>query len=294
LVWRPLKNSEIIDMKNYLPSKPFIIFIAIIAGGAVLFFGGSYLFSKKQEVTKSSSPIALQTSVLEDLFNKDTDGDGLKDWEEVLWGTDPKNPKTFDGLPDALWVESRQKELEGKNKIAFGSEENMTERFSVELYAFLAALEAENIDSTTVYDLSAALGEQIFATDLPDYFKQVKTGAVAEEIYLENLATALERTGLGNELALVDAIVAGEKNAGQIEASSADYKKLGEELSGLVVPAHLASFHLGLINDIYKIGLSLGSIAKTNNDPIVGLIGLAQYQKYSDSLEERFDSLTII
>ena len=29
-----------------------------------------------------------------ELLNKDTDNDGLKDWEEILWKTDPNNPDT--------------------------------------------------------------------------------------------------------------------------------------------------------------------------------------------------------
>lgn len=37
--------------------------------------------------------------------NKDSDGDGLKDWEEAIWQTDPQNPDTDgDGTPDGKEV----------------------------------------------------------------------------------------------------------------------------------------------------------------------------------------------
>jgi len=284
-------------MNNYLPSKRFLIFIAIIAGGALIFLVGSYLVNKKQEFAQKSSPITADKSLLENLFDKDSDGDGLKDWEEVLWGTDQEKAATFDEILDLAWVESRQKEIAGSNGITASDEngeENQTDKFSRELYATLAALEAENVDQTTIYDISANLGTAMFDSELPDYFKQVKIGSISEEMYLENLVNSIEKAGdLGNELAVIGAVTAGEESPEKIVGFAGSYKDLANELSNLIVPEGLSAFHLSLINDLYKVGLSLDSLAKTTSDPIVGLIGLAQYQKYTERIEENMDNIVI-
>jgi len=47
--------------------------------------------------------------VARSIIEKDTDGDGLKDWEEALWGTDPHNPDTDgDGTSDGEEVKSNR------------------------------------------------------------------------------------------------------------------------------------------------------------------------------------------
>ena len=51
-----------------------------------------------------------QTHVYNDDPNKDTDDDGLKDWEEVLWNTNPYTVDTDnDGVSDATEIEERKK-----------------------------------------------------------------------------------------------------------------------------------------------------------------------------------------
>ena len=41
----------------------------------------------------------------------DTDGDGIADWEEALWGTDKNKKITFNDTPDATYIENKKKEL---------------------------------------------------------------------------------------------------------------------------------------------------------------------------------------
>jgi len=284
-------------MEKYLPSKRFLIFIAIIAGAGLVFFGINYFIANKENFTSNQKVVKLTNETIGDLFEKDTDGDGLKDWEEVLWGTDTKNKMTYE-IPDVQWVENRQKESAAGNQIASRDElgENQTERFSRELYMTLAALEtADNIDQTTIYNISAALGEQMFASELPDHFQEVRGGDLTGEEYLQNLINLIEKSGdLGNELMLVNAVIAGEENSEKIIDFAATYKDLANELSLLEVPAEAVSSHLELANNLYKVGVALESMANTTADPLIGLIGLTQYQKYSEKVGENLESLNDI
>ena len=44
---------------------------------------------------KKNTPLKVENQTITELIQKDSDGDGVMDWEEGLWGTDPNNTKTF-------------------------------------------------------------------------------------------------------------------------------------------------------------------------------------------------------
>lgn len=77
-----------------------IIFSTILA---LALIGGVVWFVSKNSKTKTADqPKVAATSLSKAIAEApDTDNDGLKDWEEKLWGTDPNNPDTdADGTPD--------------------------------------------------------------------------------------------------------------------------------------------------------------------------------------------------
>ena len=79
---------------------------AILVAIAVLLVGGSFIFAEKRnkeaenvyvapvQVSSDSSPSTVAAGATED-----TDGDGVMDWEEILLGTDPKDPKSKEAKP---------------------------------------------------------------------------------------------------------------------------------------------------------------------------------------------------
>ena len=78
-----------------------------------------------------SGGLAYDTTILEDLMNKDTDGDGLLDWEEGLWGTSPdKKDTNDDGVPDNTEIAKLKTELRqntGGDVSVIQNEENLTQ-----------------------------------------------------------------------------------------------------------------------------------------------------------------------
>jgi len=74
--------------------KPKIPFIVIIL--AVVLIIGGVIFVLKYSSRESLLGIKLgnkNSKISEENF-KDSDNDGLRDWEEELFGTDPFNPDT--------------------------------------------------------------------------------------------------------------------------------------------------------------------------------------------------------
>lgn len=88
----------------------FLVLILLI--GTVSFIITSQLTKKTAELANSPST-PLSTVVKKDdplsIAQKDTDGDGLKDWEEIIIRTDPHNPDTDgDGIPDGQEIEQQR------------------------------------------------------------------------------------------------------------------------------------------------------------------------------------------
>jgi len=83
---------------KYLPSPRILAIVFIVLG--LLGLGWFWYFSPssgKSEVYENGALTAGSVNKI----TADADGDGLQDWEEVLWKTDPKNPDSDgDGMPD--------------------------------------------------------------------------------------------------------------------------------------------------------------------------------------------------
>lgn len=81
-----------------------VLVVLVLAGGLLAWHGAT---KKQGAATRGSFAIADNAMRDEQLkkLQQDSDGDGLRDWEEVLYHTDPHNPDTDgDGTPDGLEV----------------------------------------------------------------------------------------------------------------------------------------------------------------------------------------------
>ena len=77
------------------------VFIAGVVFAAAEFLNKPSSFSETASATR---PITARELAL---IDKDSDSDGLKDWEETLWKTDPKNPDSDgDSYLDGLEVKN--------------------------------------------------------------------------------------------------------------------------------------------------------------------------------------------
>jgi hypothetical protein len=79
-------------MYKYLPSKKFLLILGSVLLVIIIFCAFSW-FKKPKTVANINPQITRQEKVQE-FMALDTDADGLKDWEEVLWKTDLKKPDT--------------------------------------------------------------------------------------------------------------------------------------------------------------------------------------------------------
>ena len=85
--------------KKYLPSKKFLIALTITVVLILVALGINYW--KTNTISNSKNNLIAIASTTAPSIETDSDNDGLPDWKEALYGTDPHNPDTDgDGTND--------------------------------------------------------------------------------------------------------------------------------------------------------------------------------------------------
>ncbi len=281
-------------INKYLPTKKFtVITTGIFIVFMIIFFVSKWVSSKSLKIDNSqnSNQILAENTTLNDLVEKDTDGDGIPDWEEALWGLDPKNKNTNQGVSDFDWVKQKREELDlktknDKNKADSADQLNKTQKFAREFFTTITALkQSGNLDDTTINNLSQTLGGDITSPDLPELYKDsdisVSTSTSGEKYYskLLDLFSKYQEKGLGDELDVASQF-GDQSNLEKMDAIAKAYQGFASDVLKLKVPVSLSVYHIDIINNAANTGIAVSNLAKMQNDPVVGLAGLSQYQKY--------------
>jgi len=286
-------------VKDYLPSKKFVFFIAVLVVTVGVFIAVKTPNTEPSAQKYTGDVIALVAE--KDTLYKDTDGDGLYDWEELILKTDPKNPDTNNnGILDGKEYKNKKKYPEltyedvdmlfGLKRLSKTGGGNITEALTQEAglrYGLLAQDGAidkdklrENIVNGLAKDLPPTEERDIF-TEKNITISQ-NTDTVATNTYTASVLLVFEKYASIYEydpLALLKEWfeTQDEEILKTLTSLATTYKNLSDEIGALKVPAHLVSVHLDLANGLNKTASALSNMATTPTDPIRGLRGGAEY-----------------
>lgn len=273
---------------------------------ALFFFKNKTEYKNKFEPVSSTlaSGLTYGNETLEKLVNKDTDNDGILDWEEGLWGTDPAQKETVQGTPDGATVaklkaeQSENRENREENSLANQDEENLTQtdKFSRELFTTIAALNQNGtMDEATIEALSASLAEQIQKSEPEKVFtlKDIKVidneSKEAIQKYNDTLLSVYQKYSTAKGVPeILEKLVADEENMSilkELEPIITQTKKIVNELLKIEVPQSLSALHLELINISQRLSENIGGIKLLDNDPIVTISAMNQYWENAVALE---------
>lgn len=269
--------------------------ILIILGFAVLIFIGGFLIYRNNSIKiNNKSSVAGNSETIADITEKDTDGDGLRDWEETIAKTDPKDPDTDrDGVSDF-------EEVRGSTSSYINTE---TDAFAKELISTIVSLDrAGGLNETSIKNISDELADKIKSESLKEIFPKssIKTTSnikLNRSEYLKSMAKIFSvktTEDFGNELSVIADYMSGkisdEDYKDIIKKNSDIYKYIGIMASKINVPENAASMHYDLINSSYNVGISVEYMKDIKSDPLRGMVGVQNYRKwstlFSDSLEK--------
>lgn len=307
-------------MGQILPTNWRVLSATLLAAALVV---GAYVLARGVR-SPSLAEASTESALLQAIATRDTDGDGLPDWEEALYGTDSHITDTNQlGMTDGAAV---AKGLIVPKAIADipvpttspptvdtdglpppPAEGTLTAAFTNNFIGFyLAAVQAnggaelsdvemQNIANQTIQSLSS------IATIAPDFksLKDLKVSgsgtealaafaADAEQIFLKNKAnaTATQLTYLKY------AIDNGDTNAlTHISSIAKAYRDGAVGLSALSVPQELAAPTLALVNALMRISQITNDFTLINTDPLAAMLALEQYVDAVQSLGDAFASI---
>ena len=289
-------------MANFLPSKMFILILAILASGA----GGFWLYKSqpwRQPILSydANSRVSGEHDASSIDADKDSDADGLKDWQENLFRLDPLNPDSdkngiLDGDEnlDSIIIPSPTESGEG------GGNEPLGHRFLTDALTGYFALKSSGLNDEAIFKiLMQKYEDEYLESDLlQDSYdeKEVLTVAdspVAIREYANEAARIIDRNFKNidkNEMELIYEMSQTENYGPETAARFIDYQEAysgtAGEFKDIAVPSSYASLHSELINSLQNTATMNSAFSAMTADPLTAFFYFNSYKKESERFQK--------
>ena len=275
-----------------LPSKKFIVIIMV----ALAMVGISFFTS--QQPPKEEVPVPVKKVSEDEPSKKDTDEDGLFDWEENLWGTDPNNPDTDgDGTSDGEEVAQNRHPLfagpgdtiyDNSGLIVPGTTEEEMSEAKKEFYSMFLQEQGDEIREMTVLALMQNFDKEEFVNREKYTLNNLNLSSKNDDEFIRSYGNALgeifaryanKQDYPYDEVAIFGEAIETKNPSGlaKLEFVSLAYKNLTEDLFAIETPMSAAQSHLALVNGYGMLSETVGAMRFFFEDPLRG--GLA-YETY--------------
>lgn len=239
---------------------------------------------------------------------KDSDNDGLPDWEEAIYGTDPNNPHSVsptltDGEAVAQGVVKPKFQTATTTPVDARSlpgptagPSTLTDQFAQQFFAEYLATHGPttptpdevatfveqgitNFEANQVIPDAYNAGEVRVSGNGPD---ALLSYAAAAEKALSGTSGTHDQTEIGY---FSDAVEQGKTGElAQVKEIGSAYSAMASAYIKLSVPAEAATPHLAIANALARLGTDISNMSLLATDPLRAFLGLAAYQKDAPAL----------
>jgi hypothetical protein len=287
---------------SYFDSRKTTISAAIVI--ALVLIVGAYVASGRH--LTGAQPVSAESNeeILKAYATKDSDSDGLPDWEEALYGTSPTNAHSVrDNLTDSQAVAQglATPRYAGQNVKAPGdttpesvpgtapAANSLTEQFSrvffdnymstrgdkpptaEESQKFVQSAVAELVQSRVRADAYSASDVRVSGTGTPALI----TYAVQAEKAFKDHSSG---TPYGEITYFSDAVERGDKTAiANLKKRADSYQSIARALIAIPTPQEAAQVQLAFVNGLARVGGTVEDLSTVIDDPIRGMLGLGSY-----------------
>jgi len=283
---------------------------------AILLVGGAYVLSGPipfiDRVTAQSSEELLKSYAA-----KDTDQDGLPDWQESLYGTDPTNPNSFradlsdseavsQGLltpkPPTVPEPLGNLSVEGVNP-AEGSLTDALAKEFFEVYFLNRGAEPPSSEEVASFAEQFVRNFQEKNNDFTSYplssVRVAGSGPDALRAYAvaaEAIFDANDPRFPKNEMQYLDDAVVRNDTAAldKLARLGAAFSKTGEELLDVPVPTEAQVAHLAIANAMKHMGTSVTNMSKMETDPVRVMLGMETYANGAAEYRAGFTMMNVV
>ncbi|MDO8510458.1 MAG: thrombospondin type 3 repeat-containing protein [bacterium] len=294
--------------------KPSKKIVALLIVALALVASLSILALKRGAKSAPAEPtidLVSATETREAFTETDSDNDGLKDWEEILWQTSSQNRDTDrDGTSDGEEVAAgRNPSVAGPNdtlNISAPTESETgvktdTSEFSRTFFGnYLKAkqsgksLNPDAIIEATLETSVPSIEAKIYTlaqlkTSQVDNAESIRAyGNLLGKIMIENSPKQLE-----NELIIAyrAATTENKDELKKLEPIIEAYRKILDELIKMPVPKSALSYHLLFVNSISQVTTTIEGMNMVFVDPVRALVSIGQYLEHAQALANSYAGL---
>jgi hypothetical protein len=281
----------------------------------VLFVGAiSYAFYGELGTARIiSQNSAAQTLAMangySDVAEKDTDGDGVPDWEELLWGTDlNKTDSDNDGVLDG---EEQRNLLSSTGSTTddgyvfpgdFSAEAQTATQIAAQelLGSYMQQVKQTNVDLTyeeqnMLVQQSVRTASELFQppTVRVDDLVIVPVSQAAREEYITGVVDIFQAMGEGatSDYEAMAQLTGSKKLEAtkQLVDSSAYTNKFADQLKRVPVPDEAADLHARFVSALLGYAYAVDSVARMEKDPVLATVGTQMIILYDELLNEMVD-----
>jgi len=289
---------------------------SVLLAGIVI-FGGYFLathnfFTTKKVALEGETLTQERVKKITTDLEKDSDNDGLKDWEEALWQTDKNKADTdSDGMQDGEEVRTGHDPLnptkndlliKAENSSSASSTSNLkkgpTEQFAIDLFSKYLNLRSNNpnpLDQITKDNLiqSVTSSDVINSINLPfttytEKDLKVSSGETSQadiDIYVAAVKNIINKNypgaGEGELLILQKAIDSNNlATLKKLDPIINSYLLSSKNLLALSVPNILVQEHLDLVNSFTHMGESISYMKQGFDEPLLLLVAIERYSQF--------------
>ncbi len=301
-----MKQRKVGDSTNRLIMFTItIIVVLFVSAVSYVFHRDGNIFSKNN--TKQSVASVQNTQNIDEKINlkKDSDNDGLADWEEVLWNTDPSNPDSDgDGIKDGEDILSDNSQNDSNTKsLAF--DVNTSAKYETS-HKQLTTTDIFSRDALSDVMLSVQTGKYISKEQILKNAVSAVKPLIGSKQYTEkdlNIVPATKANrftyaktlkmeiikmlkGSKNEYVGLSDIAKGDKKKGiaELKKTVSNYNIHIDKLSNIPVPDDAIGVHLSFINAISKYVYNLEGISLLYTDPVRTAASLQNFLDSKDNL----------
>ncbi len=286
-------------MKIKTPSPKvlaFLIIVVILTTSAIV---SSIFFKKREDSKESLVNLTIKNNLNSQLDPKDSDGDGLADWQEEIWKSDKNNPDSDgDGTNDGEEVN------QNRNPIIAGPEDKILSDNEIASQIISESLEKNTTDPNSLTSilsknllLRLAQLEQAgqYSTETGDKLAEdLKNQALNEvkipEKYPESIFLTFDSKDTTKLTQYADSVVTIQINEGvntnispdDIEPVIQSLKNIAFQLSVIPVPKEILSVHAKITNNYYIAAEALINLKLSEKDPVLGILSIPVYKKVSE------------
>jgi|TARA_Y100000310_G_scaffold344730_1_gene459105 hypothetical protein len=297
-----------------LPSKKLVVvgIPLILALGVVLFVLFEQSETKTHGTLSVSEKSALSQALADNAQDLDKDGDGLKDWEELLWGTDPRSSDTDgDGIGDGREVdESRNPTIPGPNDalpediveqaregVFIQDSGTATDVFAQNFFAEYLSLKRggseldtisrEFLIDSAIRNVPASISEKTYTLSDIIVGKNGNTENVRR--YGNELGEVINLYGKPNvehELVILKKSLEKEdrEKLRELDQITDSYRTVVSKFLTVSVPKGGEEAHLNLVNSSARAGITIETFGHVYEDPIGTLNSVVEYQERAKEL----------